>query len=228
MKYIIKEPLFFRRKRKRRDQTTMMGGKESSDRPADFNLPQIPPPLSLLNSTQNSQETRAGSSPGSASSHHSSSQHQHNAVGMSGMKPPHSGAGNVGVYGQEAGGMAAMHVKPEVQQQHSVDSIENGSHTRSPVTPGAQRSPALSHGMGGSLLDTCSRYGISGGISTTTSPECSASGGYGGGSMVSNQQSHNPYLPTSRSSSSFSSSYGHSSHPFNFTVNNLIHRNYRN
>ena len=181
--------------------------------------------MSLLNAVQNNQENRVGSSPGSVSNHHNSSQHQH--IGMSGMKQPHSGSGNAGVYGQERSGMGTMHVKPEVQQQHSVDSIESGNHARSPVTPGTQRSPASlgGHGMEGSLVDACSRYGISGSISTPTSPDCNASSGYSG---MSHQQSHNPYSSGNRSSSLSSSYGGHClPNPFNFTVNNLIQRNHK-
>ena len=196
------------------------------ERPPDFNLPQIPPPMSLLNAVQNNQENRVNSSPGSASSHHSSSQHQHLSLGMSGMKQNLNGSGGSGVYGQERSGMGTMHVKPEVQQQHSVESIESGNHARSPVTPGTQRSPASlgGHGMEGSLVDACSRYGISGSISSPTSPDCNASSGYSG---MNHQQSHNPYSSGNRSSSL--SSYG--SHclpnPFNFSVNNLIQRNHK-
>lgn len=180
--------------------------------------------MSLLNAVGGNQENSVGSSPASASGHH-----QHASTGMGVMKQSHGGVGSSGVYGEENGSMGSMHVKPEIQQQHSVDSIDTGSHTRSPITPGSQRSPSslANHGMNGSIVEACSRYGLSGSVSTPTSPECSASGGYGNSSMAHNQQSHNPYQPGSRSGS-LSSSYGHCvPNPFNFSVNNLIHRNHR-
>ena len=179
--------------------------------------------MSLLNAVGGNQENNVGSSP--ASSGH----HPHGPSGMGVIKQSHNGISGSGVYGEESGGMGSMHVKPEIQQQHSVDSIDTGSHTRSPITPGSQRSPSSlgSHGMGGSIVEACSRYGLSGSVSTPTTPECSGSGGYANTSMNPNQQSHNSYQSGSRSST-LPSSYGHCvPNPFNFSVNNLIHRNYK-
>ena len=213
----------FRRKRKRRDQTSLLGNKESVERPPDFNLPQIPPPMSLLNSVQNNHDGRVVSNSVSASLHHNSSQ-QHNSSGLSGIKQLQSG--RQGVYVQEESGLGSMQVKPEVQQQHSLDSIENANQSRSPVTPGSQRTQASlsGHGMEGSIMDACSRYGLSGSISSPTSPECNASSAYGGAGL-NHQQSQ---YPSGGRSSSLSSSYGHCvPNPFNFSVNNLIHRNHK-
>ena len=181
--------------------------------------------MSLLNSVQSNQESRLSSSP--ASSHHSSSQHQNNPVSMNGVKQSlHGGGGaRAGAYGQDVNGMRTLHVKPELQQQHSVDSIEAASHSQNSATTAPQRSPASGGrlNMGSSIVEACSRYGITG--STPTSPECSSSNRYGT-VMTHSQQSYNPYSSASRPSLSSPPSGHCVPNAFNFSVNNLIHRNY--
>ncbi|XP_078488423.1 transcription factor protein [Ciona intestinalis] len=232
----------FRRKRKRRDQNNLLG-KDTIERPADFNLPQIPPPISLLNAVQNSQQDgrMVSESPTAVSSQHASTQNnhhtQHNNAGVASMDLKHH---NANMYQDSSSMLGGMHVKPEIQQQHSVESMESGGHARSPLTPSAQRSPpALGHNMGsGSIMEACSRYGISGNggghISspTPTSPDCTHSGGGYGGSraaamaMAHSQQIHNPYGSGSRSSITSPHGAHCMPNPFNFSVNNLIQRNY--
>lgn len=188
----------------------------------------------------NSPENRMVTSPGSIGSHAVSQQqqqqHQNNSLmGGMNMKLHSTNSWSSGDSSSSASGGGTiqggmLQVKPELQAQHSIESMENGNNARGPLTPGAQRSP-LGHNMG--IMEACSRYGISGNgisspVATPTSPEC-PEGGYGGGAtamaMVHGQQ-HGSYGSVSRPMTS-----PHGSHcvanPFNFTVNNLIHRNYK-
>lgn len=182
--------------------------------------------MSLLNAVQSNQDNRMGS----VSSPSVSTGQQHNATagGMAGMdmKHQHHSSHGSSMYGHDA--IASnMHVKPEIQQQHSTDSIDSGTHARSPSS--------LSN-MGNSIMDACSRYGITGGMDlaspagTPASPDGPSPGVYDGSTaaamaMAHSQQLHNPYGAGGRS---ITSPHGTHCMPgaFHFSVNNLINRKY--
>lgn len=220
-----------------------MIGKESiAERPPDFNLPQIPPPMSLLNAVHNTHENRIGSASSPSSSTHQQNNHHQQpnggslALGME-MKHQHQTSAN-SLYGSHDAMSRGMHVKPEIQQQHSTEQLEDASHARSPMTPGVQRSPLSVGNMGGSgsIMDACSRYGISGSVdlasptATPTSPDGSNPAVYEGSNaaamaMAQSQQLHNSYAGGNRGIAS-----PHGSHcvpnPFQFSVNSLMRRKY--
>ena len=182
--------------------------------------------MSLLTSAQSSQEGRI-SLPSTST---------HTSPDMSEIKQPHSSAEGYGQsghgqsgHGQSGHGVRPLPVKPELPPQHPVETIKSTNHSQAPSSTGPQRSSAglngSRHGMGSGIMDACSRYGISGRVLTPSSPESNLSNAYGGAVMSQGHQSYNSYSSSSRPS--LSAPPGHCvPNAFNFSVNNLIHRNY--
>lgn len=172
------------------------------EKPTDFNLPQIPPPMSLLNYSQDNRET--GKVPTSSS-----------RLGQSEQKQVQNKSyRNI---------TRTLPIKPEALSQRSVDSFTSHNH----INTGNRDSPSGfnkedKHDVGCGIMDACSRYNISG-LIPPTSPTVNLSNAT---TMSHVHDSFNSYFSGGKSCSISTPRNHCAPTALNFSVNNLIHGKY--
>ena len=198
--------LLFRRKRKRRDQDSVLGSKGTTDKPLNFNLPQIPPPLPLLNASTYSLAAHPGSS--------FSAIHQEQNY-SSDLQKQTTSEKKVGE------GVELMPVKAELQRQPG--KLLETTHKFASKEPEHSQASMSRMGTNGTIMDACSRYGITGCFSASAVNGAANDHETG---MPLSQHGYNQSLNGNLTTHS-SSAQGHCvSTAFNFSVSNLIHRNF--
>nr|XP_039259701.1 forkhead box protein I1-ema-like [Styela clava] len=195
----------FRRKRKRRESCA----RDASNKLSDYNLPQIPPPASMLNSLQNGNVENRINNGGHVAQDLGNHHHHHDSLLDHGMKQHDE------IY--PSSGMHVKHEVPDSMRNHQVGS------------PTSQRSPSGRNGRLPSVSLESARYDMSNGTSHmseslegATGSDCMSCMVYDGSVPSNLNHQHSQYNSNSRNSS-VSSPVGLNSHPFNFTVSNLIH-----